>query len=486
MKMRTATMRLYVIKRIIAGVLALLTFTGHFVFAQTNNAAAFGFLPDASGMENTKALQRAADKGGTIVVSQPGTYKIAGTVYIRNQTKLSFGDDVFLKKVAELGPFSHVFLNKGALTKTYDDHITIEGLQLIVNGVDVRTFKDVFGLHGQLAFFYIKDLRIEHFRCLDLGQKQYGIQVCTFENLAISDVIIKGDKDGVHLGRGKHFTISNCTFQTFDDAIALNGHDYDVGNPELGWIEDGLVQNCHDLNADKTTGYFCRILAGAWMDWRAGMEVQKSDTVVSRGRLYRVSADPDGVKYKSITRPAFELGSEMLDGIKWVMVQNVVTYTAGIRNVTFRDIFLEKPRIGFSIHFDNDKFSRSYYPGAEIPIQQQLVFDDIRVLYDQGTNLLSIETPVDVVTITNSSFGNDNIEFHGNQAMRDYGQTKINILGCVFNKAGTMNLIVNSITNKAIELKTSANIAASDKFSARVISGPGTIHVESDLPGLKQ
>ena len=34
------------------------------------NAAAFGFSPEASGMDNTKALQRAVDQGGTIVVSR--------------------------------------------------------------------------------------------------------------------------------------------------------------------------------------------------------------------------------------------------------------------------------------------------------------------------------------------------------------------------------------------------------------------------------
>jgi hypothetical protein len=67
---------------------------------------------------------------------------------------------VFLKKVAEPTPFTHVLLNKGALTRTYDEHITISGLQIVVNGVDVRAFQ-VYGLHGQIAFFYVRDLRIE-------------------------------------------------------------------------------------------------------------------------------------------------------------------------------------------------------------------------------------------------------------------------------------------------------------------------------------
>lgn len=450
------------------------------------DAAAFGFLPDASGVENTKSLQRAVDQAGTVVVSKPGVYKTAGTVFVGSHTKLIFGNDVFLKKVAEQGAFTHVLLNKGALTKTYDEDISIEGLQIIVNGVDVRNFL-VYGLHGQLAFFYVKNLKIERFRCLDLGRVQYGIHVCTFENIRINDVIVKGLKDGVHLGRGKHFTISNGVFQTGDDAVALNAHDYAVGNPELGWIEDGVVKNCRDLDQpNHRVGYFCRILAGAWIDWHPGMEVQQSDTVVSAGRLYRVQAKPDGTKYKSVTPPTHASGSKTLDGINWGMVQTDVTYTAGVRNVTFHDIFLEKPRTAFSIHFDNDKYSRSYYPGSRIPRQEQLVFDNIRFLYDPKIDFLSVGTPVDVVTITNSSLRNNRINFHGNHAMPDYLETKVNMVNCVFNYPGTMELLANSVANKVISLKTSGSTEVSKNFSAKITLGGGKITVQSDLTGLKQ
>ena len=454
------------------------------------NAADFGFSPESNGVENTKALQRAVDETGTVVVSKPGTYKIAGTVYVGSNTTLNFGNNVFLKKAAESGPFSHVVLNKGAVTRTFDSHIAIEGLQIIVNGVDARTFKDAYGLHGQLAFFYAKDVRIEHFRCLDLGGAQYGIQVCTFEDLINNDVIIKGRKDGVHLGRGNRFAIRNAVFETFDDAVALNGHDYSTGNPELGWIENGVIENCSDLNAEKTTGYFCRILAGAWIDWQPGMEVQQSDTVVSEGRLYRVQAKPDGTVYKSVTRPTHASGSMVLDGINWGVVQNDVTYTAGVRNVVFRDISLFKSRTGFSIHFDNDKFSRSYYPGAQIPLQQNLVFDHIQVLHEEEnehlSTFLNIATPVDAVTITNSSLRKNRIQFVTNKALKDYGQTTINLIGCTFRHPGAMELVANKVPDKKVLLKTTASIVTSDLFSASVVPGPGTIQVESDLPGLQK
>jgi hypothetical protein len=478
-------------------VIALFTLFLHpFLQAQThepavqevcqNDALSFGFSPNASGIENTIALQKAVDQGGTIVIRQSGTYKLAGTVYVGSNTTLDFGDNVFLKKVNEKGDFSHVLINKGALTKTYDTHITIEGLQIIVNGMDVRKFVEAYGLHGQLAFFYVKDLKIERFRCLDLGKMQYGIHVCTFEDIIIDDVIIKGQKDGVHLGRGKRFTIRNGVFQTFDDAVALNAHDYSTGNPELGWIENGVIENCHDLNAENTVGYFCRILAGAWTDWKEGMEVQQSDAVVSNGRLYRVQAKPDGTKYISKTKPTHEKGSMVLDSINWGVVQNDVTYTAGVRNVIFRNIFLEKPRIGLSIHFDNDRFSRSYYPNAPIPLQEKLSFDNVRVLHDKPIPFLQIATPVDLVTISNSTIGNNNIKFISNKAMTDYLKTNLLIYGCSFTHNGQLELLTNGVSGKIIHLKTFGNVALQDGFLAKIQNNGGQITVDSDLKGLKK
>lgn len=451
---------------------------------QHYDASYWGFLPEASGVENRDALQKAIDNGGTVYINVPGTYKLAGTVYVGSNTSIVFGNDIYLKKVNEVGDFSHVILNKGALTKTYDTNIEIKGLHIIMNGVDLR-MNEVYGLRGQIAFFYVKDLRVERFRCLDLGKLQFGIHICTFEDIIIDDVIIEGDKDGIHLGRGNRFTIRNGVFRTYDDAIALNAHDYATSNPEMGWIENGVIENCYDLNdIRKTVGYFCRILGGGWKDWQKGMEVQHSDAVVSNGRIYRVQMDPDGTTYTSKTCPTHLLGSQILDGIRWGVVQEDVTYTAGVRNIVFRDIFLEKPRVGFSIHFDNDKYSRSYYPGAEVPKQEQLLFENVRVLHEENHDFISVNTPVDVVAIINSSFQAGGINFHGNKALSNYLKTKINMVGCTFNQEGEMVLVKNSVKGKLIELNTTASIENHDSFSAKIISSDGQITVKSDLTGL--
>lgn len=448
------------------------------------DAAHFGFSPSASGLENARALQQALDQTGTIRITRPGVYKLAKTVYIPSHTTLEFGANVRIRKVVEGKPFTHVLLNKGALTKTWDTDIRVSGLHVEVNNVDVREWQ-VYGLHGQLAFFYIRNLHIDHFRMHDGGRLQYAIHVCTFDNILIENVDIKGDKDGIHLGRGRRFSLRNGVFETGDDAIALNAHDYSVGNPELGWIEDGVVENMHDLpNPKRQIGYFARILAGAWRDWQPGMEVQQSDTVVSGGRLYRVQMQPDGKLYRSQTRPTHTSGARVLDGINWGVVQDDVTYTAGVRNVVFRNIFLSKPRTAFSVHFDNDRFSRSFYPGSAVPRQENLLFENVRVLFPEPAPFLNVRTPVDVLTIANSTLRDNRIQFATNKALSDYGPTRINITGCVFAHPGPLTLVVNRVPGKKISLRAAASIALSDTFSATLDPGDGVIEAHADIPGI--
>ncbi len=473
-----------------------LLFTSFFLthsFSQGfTDASTFGFSPDATGVANVEALQKAVDQGGTIIVSKPGTYKVAGTTYIGSNTSLEFGKGVVLQKVDEVGAFTHVLLNKGALTRTYDEHISVKGLHVSVNGV-VKRFNEVFGLRGQIAFFYVKDLRIEGFRCYDIEGVQFSIHVCTFEDLLIDDTILVGDKDGIHLGRGNRFRISNATFKTLDDALALNAHDYATSNPEVGWIENGIIENCHDLSLEgqPLVGYFCRILAGGWVDWKEGLELQNADAVVTGGRIYRVDGiGNDGKPLKKIwvtkTRPTHREGTVELDGIKWVMMQEDVQYTAGVRNVVFRDIFLEKPRSTFSIHFDNSSWSRSYYPDAEIPEQKKLLFDNITVLHDGELPFVKVNTPVDAFTITNCSLRNSGILFHGKKGyVPDYGKTYVNFYGNTLNKKGEMNFLENRVPGKEVILYTANNVELFEDFKAVINEGDGKFKIESDLSGLK-
>lgn len=380
------------------------------------------------------------------------------------------------------------------MTRTYDDHISVEGLHVIVNGID-NCSDLVLGLRGILGFSYVKDLKIKGFRCYDLTGCQYGLQVNRFEDVIIEDVIIKGQKDGIHFGPGKRFTIRDAVFQTLDDAIALNAQDYSTSNPEMGWIEDGLIENCYDLNQEKMIGFFCRLLGGGWIDWKEGMTVQQSDAVVSNGRIYRVKMPSNGKLYKSLTRPDFESGSKVLDGITWVMTQEEVTYTAGVRNVIFRNIHLEKPRVAFGILFDMSEYDRGYYPGAEVPVQENIFLENVKVLHDADIPLFQIASPINLISISNSRIGKQKFRFTGNEVfpeylkeniVPDYYKTVINIHNCIFEHDGEMVLLHNTAKGKEIMLKTSSNIETGENFSARIICGDGIVEVDSDLTGLKK
>ncbi len=408
-----------------------------------------GFSPNKSAGENHAILQAALDCGGTISISEPGIYDIDDVLLIGSFTTLVGTNGVTLRKVGDKGGFTHVLLNRGALTKTWDEHIRVEGIRILVNNITGKIL--IGGLRGQLAFHYIRDLTVTDVRIPDLEPSNFGIHICTFEDIRVTDCHIMGKKDGVHLGRGKRFLISGCVFDTFDDAVALNAHDYDSSNPELGCIEDGVVEKCWDIAPERAVGFFCRILAGAWVDWFEGMEVQKSDSVISNGRLYRVFAKADGQKFISKTRPTHESGSMILDGIDWHMVQEDVVYEAAVRNVTFRDIFLYKPRPAFSVHFDHDKWSRSFYPGAVNPLQEQLVFDNIRVLHDGGNDFIIVGTPVDSLLVTNCALRENKIVFFNPANLEHPGDTRLTVQSCAAAKP-MKEMIVNRVPQKEVHV----------------------------------
>ena len=164
------------------------------------DANQLGLSPDRSPAENRAILQSALDKGGNVIISEPGVYEIDSTLFIGSFTTLEFANGAALKKV---GSFTHAILNRGALTRTWDEHIIVRGAKIIVNNVTGELL--VPGLRGQLAFFYVRDLLIDDVRIPDLEPANFGIHVCTFEDLTVTNCIIDGKKDGIHLGRGKRF-----------------------------------------------------------------------------------------------------------------------------------------------------------------------------------------------------------------------------------------------------------------------------------------
>ena len=453
------------------------------------NAADFGFLPENSADENSAALQAIVNRGGDIVVDVPGVYDLSETIRLGDDVALRFGAGVYVRRALAADGTQrqgYVFVNRGAYERTYNKNISITGLHLIANGMEPsyenQTESDmVTGLRAHLAFFYVRNLTIRDFELLDLGRCAFGIQICTFENAILENIHIEGGKDAVHFGKGSKFVVRHGIFRTFDDPIALNAHDYATSNPQMGWIENGVIEDCYDLDQESTTGFFCRILAGSWGDWREGMAVQHSDSVVSQGRVYRVCMKPDGQTYISKTRPTHTDGAAELDGITWVMVQDDdPIYNCGCRNIHFKDIFLEKKRpVAFSVHFDHDKWSRSYYPFSEAPVQKDLIFENIFFLADVPV-LITANAPVNAIKLINSVVENSrvnlvNLELPG----LDYGTTHVLMSGCTLRAHGETELVTAEPGRRAT-LRLLGSIVENEDMSAAV---RGDVRViSSDIP----
>lgn len=410
-----------------------ITITGSGV---TKNAAAFGFLPTKTASENVAALQSAVNGGGTILIDFPGTYLVNDTVVIGSDTALVFGDGVYISLQAD----KRFLLNEGAANRTYNENIAVVGLTILANQRSV--ISSINGLRGYIAFFYVKNLFISGFTLIDGGSGPFVIHICTFENVVIDNVSITGQKDAIHLGRGKNFTIRHGMFKTYDDPIALNAHDYPSSNPEYGDIVNGLIEDCYDLSDVSTTGFFARLLPGAWVDWFNGMSVHGfGDTVVSDGRIY-VTTGEQGTTQTSTVKPTFASGTQTLsDGVTWTMQQDSgVGYSATCKNIHFRDIHLQKNRnAAFSAMLDNGQYSRSYYPNAPVPVLRNLIFENI-FIEATITYVLNGAAPIDIVKFVNAESTRISFGFVSETGLI-YPPTNLVMIGTTFRGTGSVTVI---------------------------------------------
>lgn len=362
-------------------------------------------LNPADGPEkNTLLLQQYLDQGGTIRLEQPGTYDLNGPLFIGDDTALEFGPGVIIRR-APGGKDHPLISNRGVLEKKWNRNIRIEGLHLVTDKVDVSVRSFYPALRGHLAFLGVRDLIIRDYECLDLTLIGYGIHICSFENILLERLYIAGDKDGVHLSDGRFFTIRDSRFDTYDDAIALNAYDYCLSTAVYGTLEDGLIENCHDFNTGKAVGLFCRMLGGTWQDWHPGMLVRNSTLAVYNNKLYsvRLPLPPKVKNLVSNVPPTHDEGTEEHGGIAWRYVkEHDGIYEATCRRITFRDIYLHKPRIGFGFTLTGDLWADSVPAGLSLPVIEDLVFDGIHAECDLES-VFGGQQPAQNIRVCNST-----------------------------------------------------------------------------------
>jgi hypothetical protein len=329
------------------------------------DANALGFSPTAAAAANVAALQRAVDGGDKLVtVTTPGVYDLDATVWLDNNTRLECSPGVVFRKAST---YSFVLANRGIQTRQWNEGIAIDGLEIACNGqVALPPPGDpAFGLRGLVALFRVNDAAIIKFRCRDLATPHFALHICTFENLLVDGFEIRGNKDGVHLGPGKGFTIRNGVCQTGDDAIALNAQDYPSANPAQGDISDGVIENLLDEPREPGVahpGSVSRLLTGAWVDWHPGIRLQNGDTVRHGKHVYRVLATFDTTQHESNTPPTHTAGAwKSPEGLTFVHNTADGVTRASIRNVVFRGI-KSRARNGFMAAWEDHKYHRAVHP----------------------------------------------------------------------------------------------------------------------------
>lgn len=342
------------------------------------DAAEYGFSPEATPAANAAALQKALCGGGKrVTVTKAGTYGLDRTVYLDDDTVLTFAKGTVLKKTKA---YSNVLVNRGAWQRGVTNrNLTVENFEIAVNGMQQVPPLDspAQGLRGQLAFSRANNVTVRGFRCLDCAGSQYCTQFVGFDGLLIEDFEIRGKKDGIHLNAGRNFVIRRGVLETGDDGIALNAGEWPGGcTPLMGSVTDGLIEDVTDDPGGSCN--FVRVIAGSWLDWHPGMKLQNRDIVRVGRNVYGIHPMPVSTnEFVSLTAPSNTCGVwKSPEGINFLWLQADGQTRADVERVTIRNVRMNCKRsvccaweVGAWARLVHPELPRGDYPKIDIRLE---------------------------------------------------------------------------------------------------------------------
>ncbi len=351
------------------------------------NANDYGFSPDSTGIVNSIILNRILTGGHRLVyVTNPGTYDLNGTVYIDDSTTLEFMKGVVIRKGAA---YLNVFMNRGALTRTWNYEITLKGLSYTAPSpsLTVDPPDSTLRLWGDLAFYRVNGLYIYNYNTFNKLTENNTLQIANFKNLIIDGFHLTGKSDAIGLHGGSHFVIRNGIIGCFDDGIIFSGHAFPIYSPELLDCTDGLIENVTDEPVDSVKGFFVRFYPGSWSDWKYGNVYQNGDATSHNGNIYRIMTRNAGTKVTSTHAPTVTAGlqyfKEAEDQLIFLYDHSDTIHKVEVKRITFRNIYLQQKRIAsFSNMTESADFARTVYPGSIKPRTQEIVLENIYDIAD--------------------------------------------------------------------------------------------------------
>lgn len=445
------------------------------------DASQFGFNSDVSATINTTALQEALDLTGIITIRKPGIYKLNDTITIGSNTSLICSPGVILQKT---GNYSNVLINKGALTRTYDENIFIDGLTIDVNEIDNAKDMDVDGLRGHIGFFYVDNLIFRNYKCENIGSVQFGIQIVKWKNVHFDNIVLRGNKDGFDIGTGHDGIFENIIFETYDDAIAIYGVGYPSVNIEIGDIYNVTFRNFNDTEHATYGGYSCRIMPGSWADWLSGNTYKTGDICINVGNAYNCN-NVVGFSGTGNVAPTHSSGTVTgADGIAWKYLNACDFYHTDIYNIVFDNCTYSCDRAAIDVRFVDDTYVRSAYPGTETlsSVYNISVINTKHVYSSPSSRLFQFFANVKNVSITNCIIdGFPYIIYSGPHNDNSNSEIDINISGCHF-KGLTYYKISNIKQGQLMLIKMVGNSIAGTGLQLQK-SGTATIRlINQDFP----
>ena len=350
---------------------------------------------------NTINFQAQLDGGDiTKAITKAGVYRFDSTLFLDDNTTLNWSDGTIYQKDAV---YSNCFINRGALTKTFNYNIEINGMTLDVNGKETDP-EHIYGGRGQLQFFYINGLTITDFYCDNLGSFQFAIEAAKWENLYYDTIYIEGHKDGLDFLTGHNGLVKNVTLKTFDDGVFLGGIGFPSAQLEaMGDVHDMEFVNINYIDSSKilpARGFLFYL--GSWDNWQNGNTYQTGDYSTNLGNIYQVN-NSSGFSTTGANAPVHTSGIVVgADGISWHHIDTGTATKAEVYNISIDSSFFYNPYSALTWTYTDNAFTRTIYPGTEGNAKSRNI--SLTNSYISNTVLIRQQTGIIDITLENNTY----------------------------------------------------------------------------------
>ncbi|NJL75572.1 MAG: hypothetical protein HC892_11610 [Saprospiraceae bacterium] len=224
------------------GFLLLLILGNYSLFAQKISITNFGAINNGNTL-NTKFIQNAIDAcakagGGEVIVPTGGTY-LTGTIFLKSNVFLKLEAGAKLQGSPNMKDYStqypHLIYAEKAMNTGIIGHGVIDG-----NGASFwdENFLALERPEPWLVFSHCQNLKFEQVQLLNSPAHVLVLDNCdgaVVNALRIVNPMRSPNTDGVDITDSRNVFITNCYFETGDDAICLKS--------DKAWVENVVATN---------------------------------------------------------------------------------------------------------------------------------------------------------------------------------------------------------------------------------------------------